>query len=165
MTDSTTFRELDFASLTHQAVDDAYETAIKKNIVLHRDIIEGQVWVNGNFGLLQRAALNMILNAVKFSPENAVVNVKLTILNPHAVMSVINAGLGISKNEQKFLFKRFSRVRGTSTEPEGTGLGLYFVQTVAEKHQGYADVDSDVGKDTCFTLRIPMLSFNPSATE
>ena len=72
---------------------------------------------------------------------------------------------GISKNEQNFLFKRFSRVRGTSAEPEGTGLGLYFAQTVAKKHYGYADVDSDVGKDTCFTLRMPMLSFNPSATE
>ena len=70
--------------------------------MLHRDILEGKVWVNGNFVLLQRAVLNMILNVVKFSPENAVVNVKLAIVNPHAVISVINAGLGISKDEQLF---------------------------------------------------------------
>ena len=123
------------------------------------------MWVNGSFGLLQRAALNMVLNAVKFSPENAVVNVKLGIVNLHAVISVINAGPGISKNEQLFLFKRFSRIDGTSTEREGTGLGLYFVQTVADKHHGYADVDSDIGKNTCFTLRIPMLSFNLSLAD
>ena len=83
----------------------------------------------------------------------------------HAVISVINAGLGISKNEQIFLFKRFSRIDGTSRAREVTGLGLYFVQTVADKYHGYADVDSDIGKDTCFTLRIPMLSFNASLAD
>ena len=164
MIDNTKFREIDFASLTHQAVDDAYEAAKKKNITLQRDILDGQVWINGNFGLLQRAVLNLILNAVKFSPANATVQVKLVFSNRQAVMSVINAGLGIPINEQLFLFKRFSRVStgetGSSAAAEGTGLGLYYVQTVAEKHHGYATVESDIGKDTCFSLRLPVTSFD-----
>ena len=169
MIDNTKFREIDFASLTHQAVDDAYEAAKKKNITLQRDILDGQVWINGNFGLLQRAVLNLILNAVKFSPVDAVVQIKLVFVNQQAVMSVINGGLGIPINEQLFLFKRFSRVSTSETvssaATEGTGLGLYFVQTVAEKHHGYADVESDIGKDTCFSLRLPASSYDANQPE
>jgi CHASE2 domain-containing sensor protein len=169
MIDSTKFREIDFASLTHQSVDDAYEAAKKKNITLQRDILDGQVWVKGNFGLLQRAVLNLILNAVKFSPADAVVKIKLVFVNQQAVVSVINGGQGIPINEQLFLFKRFSRVStgetSTSTAAEGTGLGLYFVQTVAEKHHGYAQVESDIGKDTCFSLRLPVSSYDANLPE
>lgn len=169
MIDSTKFKEIDFASLTHQAIDDAFEAAKKKNITLLRDILDGQLWVNGNFGLLQRAVLNLILNAVKFSPNDAVVKVKLAFTNQQAVMSVMNGGQGISINEQLFLFKRFSRVStgesNNNKSAEGTGLGLYFVQTVAEKHHGYAEVESDIGKETCFSLRLPVLNDDPNYKE
>jgi signal transduction histidine kinase len=162
MIDSTKFRQLDLASLTHQAVDDAYTLAKKKNITLKRDILDGQIWMNGNFGLLQRAVLNLILNAIKFSPENATVKIRLSFSNLQAVVSVINSGKGIPINEQLFLFKRFSRVSGMgmSSGTEGTGLGLYFVRTVAEKHHGSADVESDIGAETCFNLRLPVISYD-----
>ncbi len=166
MIDSTKFKEIDFASLTHQAVDDAFEAAKKKNITLKRDILDGQVWMNGNFGLLQRAVLNLILNAIKFSPEHAQVSIKLALVNLQAAISVTNSGKGIPINEQLFLFKRFSRVStgesSSSKVAEGTGLGLYFVRTVAEKHHGYAEVDSDIGKNTCFSLRLPVSSYHPN---
>ena len=175
MIDSTKFRELDFASLVHQSVDDAFEAAKKKNIRLQRDILDGQVWVQGNFGLLQRAVLNLILNAVKFAPTDSAVKIILTFANQQAVVSVINTGQGIPIDEQLFLFKRFSRVstgesstsRSSAGESsaEGTGLGLYFVYTVAEKHHGYADVESDVGKDTCFNLRLPVSSYDANPAD
>ena len=170
MIDSTKFRELDFASLVHQSVDDAFEAAKKKNIRLQRNILDGQVWVQGNFGLLQRAVLNLILNAVKFAPNESIVKIILTFANQQAVVSIINTGQGIPINEQLFLFKRFSRVSASESSAgasgvEGTGLGLYFVYTVAEKHHGYADVESDVGKDTCFNLRLPVSSYDANATD
>lgn len=170
MINSAEFKEIDYASLTHQAIDDAYEAAKKKNITLQRDILDGQVWVNGNFGLLQRAVLNLILNAVKFSPGHAVVKIKLVLVNQQAVMSVTNGGIGIPINEQLFLFKRFSRATTSlngegKSDSGGTGLGLYFVYTVADKHHGYADVESDIGKDTCFNLRLPVSSYDANNTE
>ena len=161
MIDSANFKEIDYASLTHQAVDDAYESALKKNITLDRDVLNGMVWVLGNFGLLQRAVLNLILNAVKFSPTDSTVKISLTFSNQQAVMSVINTGAGIPVDKQLFLFKRFSRVGSNESAVEGAGLGLYFVQTVAEKHHGFAEVESDIGKDTCFSLRLPVISFDP----
>ena len=159
MVDSASFKEIDYASLTQQAVDDAYEAALKKNITLESDIVAGAVWINGNFGLLQRAVLNLILNAIKFSPADTIVKVRLTYANQYAAMSVINTGAGISKEKQLQLFKRFSRVVANDNAAEGAGLGLYFVQTVAEKHRGFAEVESDIDKDTCFSLRLPVLSF------
>jgi signal transduction histidine kinase len=161
MVDSASFKEIDYAGLTHQAVDDAYEGALKKNITLERDIVDGMVWVYGNFGLLQRAVLNLILNAVKFSPADSTVKIRLTVSNQQAIMSVINSGSGISKEKQLLLFKRFSRVVANDNAAEGAGLGLYFVQTIAEKHHGYAEVESDIDKDTCFSLRLPVVSFDP----
>ncbi len=163
MINSTTFKELDFASLTHQAIDDAYESARKKNIILRRDVVDGAVWLQGNFGLLQRAVLNLILNAVKFAPTDSVVTVRLSFANQQAVMSVINGGPGIAIDEQLFLFKRFSRTNNSAAG--GAGLGLYFVQTVAEKHHGYAEVESDIGQDTCFSLRLPVRSYDPNQAE
>ena len=159
MSNSADFKELDFAGVTHQAVDDAYETALKKDIKLERDIVEGLVWVNGNFGLLQRAILNLVINAIKFAPKHSVVTIKLRYSNNQAVLNVIDNGPGIPIEEQKQLFKRFSRLKDTNAAPDGAGLGLYFVHTVAEKHQGKVDVESDSGKQTSFNLRLPVLNF------
>jgi CHASE2 domain-containing sensor protein len=152
--DSASFKELDFANLVHQATDDAFEAASQKHIKLSRDIVDN-VWVQGNFGLLQRAMLNLILNAVKFSPENAVINIQLSVKNQQAVFSVTDYGPGISLEDQEKLFKRFSRTATGSNATEGAGLGLYFVTTVAEKHHGSVGVESEVGRQTCFSLSVP----------
>lgn len=159
MSNRADFKELDFAGITHQAVDGAYEEALKKNITLEREIVDGLVWVNGNFGLLQRAILNLVLNAIKFSPVNSTVLIRLSYANQQAEMSVIDHGPGIPLAEQEQLFKRFSRLKNSHTSPDGAGLGLYFVHTVAEKHFGSVEVNSDKGQKTRFTLRLPVLSF------
>ena len=74
------------------------------------------------------------------------------------VLSVTNDGVGIAPDEQTKLFKRFSRT-DSGKQTEGSGLGLYFVRIVAEKHHGSADVDSDLGMPTTFNLRLPATSF------
>ncbi len=158
ITNSADFIELDLAGITHEAVDAAYECALKKNITLERQVVDGLVWVNGNFGLLQRAILNLILNAIKFAPEHSSILIKLTYADQQAVMRVIDQGPGIPVDEQKHLFKRFSRLKGGNAS-DGSGLGLYFVHTVAEKHHGSVDVESQAGQHTSFNLRLPVLSF------
>lgn len=180
MIDSSHFKELDFASLSHQSADDAYEAAAKKNITLEREIVDGQVWVNGNFGLLQRALLNLILNAVKFSPEHSTIIIKLAMnhlqANQQATFSVIDHGPGISQEEQKKLFKRFSRTstgdsgtgdsgsgKSSGGAKDGAGLGLYFVYTVAEKHHGNVSVESELGKMTSFNFSLPVQSFEATS--
>ncbi len=177
MVDSTEFKELDLASLSHQAIDDAYEIAKNKHIRLDREIVEAAIWVNGNFSLIHRAILNLVLNAIKFSPEHSNVLIKLELfssdsLNPdpipylnnnkefaHAVLSVINSGPGISRDQQEQLFKRYSRVKSEQASANGAGLGLYFVYTVMQKHLGSVSVKSEPNQQTSFTLTLPIVSY------
>ncbi len=159
MMDSTAFDELDFTGLVHQAIDDAYDAAAAKKIILERNLHESIVWVSGNFGLLHRAILNLILNAVKYAPEQTCIELKVELNadKTQVAFSVSNAGLGIPITEQKDLFKRFSRLKQHDKQTNGTGLGLYFVRTVAEKHHGSVDVDSLAGMMTKFHLCLPVL--------
>lgn len=161
MTDAAKFNELELGGLIHQAIDDAYDAAIDKRIRLNREVVEGLVWVDGSFGLLHRAALNLILNAVKYSPPAADVTVRLVINSDEnsAVFSVTDNGPGIAVEDQQYLFKRFSRVKDQEQMSEGTGLGLYFVKTVIEKHAGCIQVVSDTGLPTTFSLHIPIKGF------
>jgi len=161
MIDSAKFIETDFVGLVHQAVDDAYEAATYKNIHLQREMLEGIIWVNANFGLLHRAVLNLILNAVKYSPKDStvIINLALDQSHSHAVFSVTDNGGGIPIEEQSKLFKRFSRVKGQEQVSEGTGLGLYFVRTVVEKHYGSIQVSSDLGNPTTFSIYLPISAY------
>ena len=155
MLDAASFKEIDFANLAHQATDEAFESSNKKNITLERMITDEPIWVQGNFGLLQRAILNILLNAIKFSPKNAIVHIQLVSNRQQAVLSINNQGAGIARDEQAKLFKRFSRT-DSGKQVEGSGLGLYFVHTVAEKHHGAIDVESDLDKPTTFKLSLPV---------
>ena len=162
MMDDTAFDELDFAGLVQQAIDDAYDAAKEKQIMLERNIVEGVVWVKGNFGLLHRAMLNLILNAVKYAPEQTTIQLSVDLNVEHAqvMFSVSNTGAGIPMAEQEDLFKRFSRLKKHDKQTNGAGLGLYFVRTVAEKHHGFVAVESDVDAITTFKLQLPAVGYS-----
>ena len=153
MLDPRRFEELDFAAVLHQAIDDAYILARSRAVELHRKLPDEPVWVNGEFGLLHRAMLNLVQNAVHYAPAHTRVELELRSHNGVAEARVIDHGPGISAADQARLFQRFSRAAGQSS---GTGLGLYFVRTVAEKHGGSVAVTSEPGHATCFTLSLPL---------
>lgn len=152
MIDTARFEELDFGALLHQAVDDAFAGARAKSVRLVRALPDEPVWLNGEFGLLHRAMLNLVQNAVQYAPPGSEVRVALTVEAGQAAASVTDHGPGIPAGEQARLFQRFARATGHGG---GTGLGLYFVRTVAEKHGGTVAVRSAPGEATCFTLKLP----------
>lgn len=154
MLDTRHFEELDFVALVHQAVDDAYTAARAKQVQLLRELPDEPVWVQGEFGLLHRAILNLVLNAVHYAPPQSNVTVRVKSVDGGVEASVSDHGPGMSIELQARLFQRFSR--GASGRTTGTGLGLYFVRTVAEKHGGSVSVESVPNTLTCFTLRLPV---------
>lgn len=160
--DAKQFKELDFVGLMHESVDEAYEMASKKSINIVRGDFEGLIWVDGNFGLLQRALVNLLSNAVKYSHEDTEIRVALAVSRElqQLTFSVTNQGVGIAKEEQASLFKRFSRIKSQSHLSDGAGLGLYFVKTVVDKHKGEIAVESDVGQPTIFSVRLPIIGFD-----
>ncbi len=154
MLDATRFEELDFGALVHQAIDDAFAAARAKPVQLVRELPDDPLWVQGEFGLLHRAMLNLVLNAVHYAPPHSEVAVRLVIADGFAEASVTDHGSGITAADLARLFQRFNR--GAAGQTSGTGLGLYFVRTVAEKHGGTVAVDSTPGVKTRFTLRLPL---------
>jgi signal transduction histidine kinase len=123
-------------------------------VKLVRQLPDDPVWVQGEFGLLHRAMLNLILNAVHYAPERSEVLVRVVSEDKSVEASVTDFGPGIPAENQARLFQRFSR--GASGQTTGTGLGLYFVRTVAEKHGGSIVVESELERFTCFRLHLPL---------
>ena len=101
--------------------------------------------------LLKHIIMNLISNAIKFSPENSVIRITTGCHKNEVVVTVKDSGLGISKEDQEHLFERF--FRGTNvTNIQGTGLGLHIVARYVELMNGRIEVHSDLDKGTEFVI-------------
>ncbi len=103
----------------------------------------------------EKIVLNLISNAYKFTFEGEV-GVRLVLRGDHAELRVSDTGVGIPPSELSKIFDRFHRVeesRGRSFE--GTGIGLSLVKELAELHGGSVEVESELGRGSCFIVRIP----------
>lgn len=156
MADIENFQVLDLLWVVQQALDDVYEIAREKQLVFDASFPESSLWIMGDFGLLQRAVLNILLNAVKYSSANTAIQISLVRTQEMAVLHITNAGPGISSDKIERLFKRFSRVEGKHQASEGSGLGLYFVDVTIKKHHGEIFVASELGQSTTFRISLPL---------
>ncbi len=105
---------------------------------------------------LERMVLNLLTNAVKFTPDGGRVELQLRTLNQHTEIVISDTGLGIPEDEQSKLFTRFFRSR-TATEHaiQGTGLGLTIVKAIVALHGGRIDVESAPERGTTVTVTLP----------
>ena len=156
MADASKFQDLDLVSLVQQALDDVYAIAHSKKVILNTHLPDDNLWLKGDFGLLQRAVTNVLLNAVKYSPLEGMIYVELEEKNNEAILSITDAGPGIEAERIDRLFKRFSRAEGDHQAAGGTGLGLYFVDVTIKKHGGSVFVRSELGHGATFTLTLPL---------
>jgi signal transduction histidine kinase len=125
------------------------------------------VRVQGSAEDLRTAVLNLLDNAIKYSGENVDVRVRLeTPDEKHVVLSVQDQGVGISPDDVKLIFRRFYRVSHRSlAHVKGTGLGLFIVKAIVQKHGGKVFAESEgEGQGTTVTLQLPrMTSPEPTA--
>jgi len=106
--------------------------------------------------LLEQALVNLIDNAVKYSPEGSTVEVRLEEAPDEIVVSVIDEGQGVRREHLPRLFERFYRVdKARSRDLGGTGLGLAIVKHIAQVHGGRVSVDSVVGRGSTFRVHLP----------
>ena len=152
------FELIDLVAVCHQALDDAYELAETKHIKLVRNLPDKVVWLNGDFNLLHRAILNLLLNSIKYSNEHTEIALNFTIDKPFATIQIKDQGFGVAEEQIQKLFKRYSRLSSESHLIEGSGLGLYFVKTVTEKHAGTVSVTSLLGVGSEFSMHLPIVS-------
>lgn len=138
------------------ARDEVWATAAELGVTLRLDSPQPGVWVHGSRELLSRAVMNLLTNAIKYSPHGAEVLVRLTPVAGTVEVRVTDRGPGIGATARDSLFKRFRRVKRTSLDdPGGIGLGLAFVKLVGDRHGGSVGVDSTPGAGSEFWLRVP----------
>jgi len=108
---------------------------------------------------IHQAICNLLDNAVKYSGEGREILVSVGREDGFAVVAVADRGIGISRDEQKRIFDRFHRVStGLRHDVRGSGLGLAIVKHIAEAHGGSVAVDSEPGKGSTFSIRLPLES-------
>ncbi|WP_296659211.1 CHASE2 and HATPase_c domain-containing protein [Paraburkholderia sp.] len=115
--------------------------------------------INADRSLMTRALVNILDNAVKYSPPDTRIVCAIRIVKsipPRVFCSIRDEGYGISREDQVDLFAPFRRFHAAQRpEARGTGLGLALVKTVVTRHGGHVYVKSDPGEGTTFTLALP----------
>ena len=109
-----------------------------------------------NAALLEQAVVNLLDNAVKYSPQGQTVQLEASQENSDIVIRVRDHGGGIAAEHLPRLFERFYRVdKARSRKLGGTGLGLAIVKHIAQSHGGHATVESTPGQGSIFSLHLP----------
>ena len=150
------FYEFEVLAIAEKAIDAVQEQARAKEISIH---IEGDdsLWLKGNAELAERALINLLTNAITYSPAGSSVEVSVQASGHHTVIAIRDSGSGIPEAELPLLFQRFKRSRQEEQGGRpGAGLGLAFVQVVAERHGGRVEVTSTLGEGSTFRLFLPL---------
>ena len=141
----------------YRRVEDMLMISAKtKNIELVCDADES-INIRANADYVKQIILNLVDNAIKYTPENGDVNVKIFKEKDYAVIKVSDTGMGIPKEDQARIFERFYRVdKARSREIGGTGLGLAITKHIVINLGGTISVESVLEKGSTFTVKIPI---------
>jgi heavy metal sensor kinase len=142
--------------LIHDIGDLFQVLAEQKNISLNIDPCQETV-VMGDKIRLQQLFTNLIDNAVKFTPEGGSIRIRVEKNRDFVQVKVKDTGIGIPKEEQENIFKRFYRVdKSRSKETGGVGLGLSIAEWIVHAHHGKIKVESEFNKGSAFTVYLPL---------
>jgi signal transduction histidine kinase len=115
--------------------------------------------LHGDRSRLAQVLVNLVENAVKYSPMGGTIRVTLERDGARARVSVADGGIGIPADQKDHLFERFFRARNAPISGfGGLGLGLYICRDIVERHGGHIWVESEVGHGSTFYVALPLLS-------
>lgn len=142
--------------IVEEAIDMVSVLAKEKQIELSYVIPEDTLNILADRQQLQRVFINIINNAVKFTPSGGKINVRSKTMNNHVQIDVTDTGYGIPEDSLEKLFNEFYRVDNPINQQiKGTGLGLALVKHIIEAHKGKIWVRSKVGAGSTFSFTIP----------
>ena len=127
---------------------------MERGISLEKQIEPG-LCAKCNITLISSVLQNLLTNAYKYGKDNGHVTVELKSDEKYIVLRVTDDGIGISKDDQAHIFKRFWQADMSRGVDGGSGLGLSMVKEIAELHHGSVGVESEPGQGSCFTFKFP----------
>lgn len=133
--------------------------ATRKGVRLTTENYSSSIDLNGDKELITRMILNLLDNAVKYTPAGGEISLALTRQNGNAEIVVRDTGIGIAETDRQLVFDRFYRVdKARSRALGGAGLGLSIVRWIVEVHGGAIRIDSAPGRGSTFTVDLPLKS-------
>lgn len=149
--------------LVSDLVEEFIDIAFVAKVTLISEVrIRERLYVAGDEHQLYRLVFNLINNAIKYTLDGGQITVVLDRSNGHALIEVRDTGIGIAQEEQTRIFERFYRVScDRSRYTGGSGLGLAIAQAIVQAHHGSLQVQSELGKGSNFTIRLPLAVTSP----
>ena len=147
--------KINLSNMVLQLLEDYKPLLESKNLNLIYNV-EKDIRIQGNKIMLERVFLNILMNAVKFTKTN--IEVSLTREDKTAVLKIRDNGIGISEENKKFIWERFFQVNDSRNKEEnkGSGLGLSMVKKIVDLHSATIDLESELERGTCFTIKFNM---------
>jgi signal transduction histidine kinase len=132
------------------------ERAQRRGITLVRDIDERLGTIRGDERKVKQVLLNLLSNALKFTPEGGRIDVRARVHDDVVEISLTDTGVGIAPEDQAAVFEEFRQVGVAAKKVEGTGLGLAISRKFIELHGGRIWLESEVGKGSTFAFTLPL---------
>ena len=152
------FENIDLGIIVNQCADMLKSYAHKRKLWLTLEIGDN-ILVRGDKDRLKQAVLNVLKNAVDYSPGMARIEIRVFESERKAVLKVTDQGIGIGRADLLRIFDRFYRAdRSRQRKSAGSGLGLSIVKWIVDKHKGSIDIKSRLGKGTAVTIALPLIS-------
>lgn len=152
------FVEINVIDLIQNIIDDFKSSATRRNIqiIIKKDDILPKISVDPQ--KMRAVMQNLIENALKYTREGGVITIDVHGHGSDQMnITVSDNGIGIPQAQQKDIFKRFFRAdNAKSVDPEGSGLGLFIVKTIIQRHGGSMNFESEEGKGTKFFITLPL---------
>jgi signal transduction histidine kinase len=145
--------EIDLADLARRAAGLLAVRAAERNVRIDRPAEGDRLPATGEFKRVLQILVNLIGNALRYSPDGGMVWIRIEREEDLACVIVADMGKGIAAEDQARIFEKFERV--DPSEPGGTGLGLYIARRLARAMGGDISVDSAPGQGARFTLTLP----------
>jgi len=146
---------INFSNIILQLLED-YRTLLENSNIELIINIEKDLRIYGNKLMIERLFINLFTNAMKFTKTT--ISVSLNRINKEIILQIKDDGVGIAKEEQKYIWDRFFQINNSRNKDKnrGSGLGLSMVNKIAQLHSATIEVESEIGKGACFIVRFPI---------
>ena len=149
------FRPIDLKPVIEESVSAVSPIAKKQSVEIRTEIPDDLPRVGGDVSALQQVLINLLNNAVKFSPENTTVSCLAEVEEKFVKVQIFDQGVGISEEEIPNLFTRFFRTKSVKVaEIPGSGIGLFIVKSIIDELGGEIWVENNQGVGTIFNFRL-----------
>jgi signal transduction histidine kinase len=148
--------DFDLPSAIDNALILVRERAGRRGITLVHSVDEGLGTIRGDERKVKQVLLNLLSNALKFTPERGRIDVSARLQDGAAEIAVADTGVGIAPEDQEVVFEEFRQVGAADKKVEGTGLGLALSRKFIELHGGRIWLKSQVGHGSTFTFTLPV---------